>query len=212
MATIQDQVNLYFALWDTTGVGSRYSLHATVDGKQARVNAAAGSILATAVLEDPKGFVLSDLGNAVIKDARYKDRVAKDVRALIAKGKKANRDDQKAALDAFNRSIGLSKLKKAVPCDGCGRNKTCNQDRFGKHYCARSKDCRALRDKYYARLRAKGKFDEAPADDDESSDDEMIIDAARAALNSLDNDDDLSSDEEEIVAKKTKVVRKKRSP
>jgi len=52
--------------------------------------------------------------------------------------------------------LGLMKMPKAVDCEGCGNNKTKNQDKFGKHYCMRSKTCKAIASNFYASRSAFG--------------------------------------------------------
>ena len=124
------------------------SLTLTKDLKQSHAAASNGIIVSAAAAST--GAVLSPIGKLVVSHKHFNkavDTVKWDIAKATVVGDVAERAAAKAKVEL---DTGLTKLPKGVDCDGCGNNKTRNQDKWNKHYCQRSKACKALASTFYA--------------------------------------------------------------
>ena len=200
------------------------SLTITKDSKQSHAAASNGIIVSAAAAST--GAVLSPIGKLVVAH-RHFDQAVDMVKWDIAKANVVGDVAERAAAKAkVELDTGLTKLPKGVDCDGCGNNKTRNQDKWNKHYCQRSKACKALAATFYATklgdaaavVDAPAPAAVAPSMPIEAQAD-LVAQVARLKSmlkqqSDMDDDEDLFDDEEEPEeepVKKSKKDKKKRA-
>ena len=146
---------------------TRQSLTVTKDSSQSHADAAKGLIVSSAAASS--GAVLSAIGKLVVAHKQFNAFVDQPKWDEAKKNIAVDQVARAAAKAKVEQDIGLTKLPKGVDCDGCGNNKTRNQDKWGKHYCQRSKACKQLAATFYATKLEAGNDDQ---DDDDLFDDE----------------------------------------
>lgn len=145
-----------------------------------------------------------------------------------------NKEELAAAKTLAANAIGLIRLTRGVMCEGCKRNVTRKQDKFGKHFCQLGKDCKAMAAAFYASqgiaptlpaAAAPSAATQAPSGNAAVAALAVELEQLREKLrlaeqqareaNAMNNDDapeeESSSEEEVIVSKKTRAARAKRS-
>ena len=98
---------------------------ATKEGKQSHADAAKALIVSTLAADN--GAVLSDIGKAVIALPMFAQVFPQDKWAKAQVKLVADKGQQAAAKLQVEQDLGMTKLPRGVPCEGCKNNQTRNQ-------------------------------------------------------------------------------------